>query len=80
MVTNGNARLGDPQTKKRVPLFHPRQHNWETHFAWSEDGMYIIGLTATGRATIEALQMNNDLITHLRRLWLNLRLHPRENP
>ncbi len=38
--------------------------------------MQIIGLTTIGRATVEALKMNNDLITNLRSLWVILKLHP----
>jgi hypothetical protein len=66
----------DPQTNRRVRLFHPRQQRWAAHFAWSETGTRIIRLTATGRATVEALHMNNNLITSLRQLWIMLRLHP----
>ena len=68
----------DPQTGRRVRIFHPRRQQWIGHFAWSADGVHIIGLTATGRATIEALQMNHDLIAHLRQLWILLRMHPWE--
>src|SRR5262245_6798067 len=68
----------DPYTGRRTRLFHPRQQRWRAHFAWSPDGMRLIGRTATGRTTIEALRMNNDLIMHLRQLWVILRLHPRE--
>jgi HNH endonuclease len=70
----------DPLTRRHVRLFHPRQQRWTTHFTWSEDGARLMGLTATGRATIEALQMNNDLIMELRRLWVVLHLHLREKP
>lgn len=66
----------DPQTKRLVKLFHPRKQKWPEHFEWSADGTQIIGLTATGRATVEALKMNNDLITNLRSLWVILGLHP----
>jgi HNH endonuclease len=58
-------------------IFHPRQHQWARNFAFSADGVHLIGLTASGCATIEALQMNNHLIAHLRQLWIALRLHPR---
>ena len=71
------AHARDPQTGRRVRLFHPRQQRWTVHFVWSEDSTRIIGRTATGRATVETLRMNNDLITELRRLWVVLRLHPR---
>ncbi len=37
--------------------------------------MQLIGLTARGRATVEALRMNNGLITNLRSLWATLNLH-----
>lgn len=66
----------DPVTGRTAKLFHPRRQKWPEHFQWSGDGEYILGLTATGRATIEALQMNNDLIVNLRSLWVLLGLHP----
>ena len=45
----------DPITGQLVMLYRPRQQNWGEHFAWSDDYLEILGLTATGRATIEAL-------------------------
>lgn len=72
------TKAHDPQTGRLVKLFHPRRQRWSTHFAWSADGTHLIGLTASGRATIEALRMNNNLITNLRSLWTILRLHPFE--
>jgi hypothetical protein len=46
----------DPETGLNVPIFHPRLNAWHEHFAWDE--YQIIGLTATGRATIAALDFN----------------------
>jgi hypothetical protein len=66
----------DPETGKRVRLFHPRRQKREAHFERSKDRLYIVGLTASGRATVEILRMNNDLIVNLRRLWVILGLHP----
>ena len=66
----------DPQTRRLVRLFNPRQQRWETHFEWTSDGTRIAGQTGTGRAAVEALQMNNELIVELRSLWLVLRCHP----
>ena len=54
----------DPETNRVVPLFHPRRQRWARHFRW--DGEYVIGLTPTGRATVEALQMNRPLILAIR--------------
>jgi hypothetical protein len=41
-----------------VQLFHPRQQAWEDHFEWS--GVYIVGKTPSGRATIDVLNMNSE--------------------
>jgi hypothetical protein len=46
----------DPETNKLVPLFHPRQDQWNKHFR-IRDGQ-IIGQTPTGRATARLLNMN----------------------
>lgn len=46
----------DPLTQQLVPLFHPRIDEWEEHFIVR--GSLIEGLTPSGRATAELLQMN----------------------
>jgi HNH endonuclease len=66
----------DALTAQRVPLFHPRQQQWREHFCWSEDGSQIIGLTATGRATVMALHMNHPIIMEARRRWARVGWHP----
>jgi len=55
----------DPKTGKEMPLFHPRRDVWGRHFRW--DGAHILGLTATGRATVAALSMNRPLALAIRR-------------
>jgi hypothetical protein len=67
----------DPVTKETVRLFHPRHDHWNDHFAWMENGAMIIGLTAIGRATIDALQMNHPDIIIVRQLWAKVGWHPR---
>ena len=64
------------QTGRRVPLFNPRRQRWERHFAWSGDGTQIIGRTATGRATVNALRMNRPAMCNLRRAWYAIGVHP----
>ena len=49
----------DPVTNRKVKLFNPRSQKWTRHFAWADSGVYISGLTASGRATVLALQLNN---------------------
>jgi HNH endonuclease len=66
----------DPQTEQDIALFNPRTEQWSTHFHWAEDGIIIVGLTATGRATIQRLRMNRDGIVASRRLWVQAGWHP----
>jgi len=47
----------DPKTGRAVPLFNPREQNWSSHFAMR--GASIVGLTPTGRATVDVLAMNS---------------------
>jgi hypothetical protein len=60
----------DPETLVVVPLFNPRTQNWFEHFEWSEDGMQIIGRTAIGRATVEALKLNHPWWMECRTEWV----------
>jgi HNH endonuclease len=66
----------DPTTGQQVRLFHPRQQHWQEHFCWSEHGSHIIGLTAVGRATVVALNMNHPLIVEARGRWVQVGWHP----
>lgn len=66
----------DPRTGKRTKLFNPRQQIWREHFKWSDDGIKIIGLTACGRTTVAALQLNNPFIVPARRRWVDAGWHP----
>jgi hypothetical protein len=54
----------DPQTGDAVPLFHPRRQAWGRHFQW--DGVRVVGLTPTGRATVAALSINRPLALAIR--------------
>lgn len=53
-----NLAAVDPQTNHIVPVFNPRVHVWEDHFAL--DGARIVGLTAIGRAAVHLLNMNEQ--------------------
>jgi hypothetical protein len=66
----------DPESQTVVPIFNPRQQRWEEHFAWAEDGTVVQGLTAIGRATVAALQMNHPDIVAARQLWVSVGWHP----
>ncbi len=66
----------DPQTGQTIPLFHPRQHIWSDYFVWSSDHVSILGLNACGRATVEALKLNNTLALTVRQNWVRAGWHP----
>ncbi len=66
----------DPLTGREVPLFDPRTQEWNRHFRWSEDGLLIIGLTATGRASERALHLNRRELVNLRYLLSTIGEHP----
>ncbi len=46
----------DPTDNAITPLFNPRLHIWEAHFA--SEGAQIVGRTPTGRATVSLLRLN----------------------
>jgi len=66
----------DPFDGKTVPLYNPRREQWQLHFVFEESGALIIGLTATGRATVEALRLNRSGLMNLRKALWQLGKHP----
>jgi hypothetical protein len=66
----------DPDSSESVPLFNPRNQKWDAHFAWSNDYTLIIGLTTSGRSTIQALRLNRPGVVNLRRVLLTVGEHP----
>jgi hypothetical protein len=69
-------RALDPVTGFESVLFHPFQQRWSEHFMWDESKAQIIGLTPCGRATVEALQVNNQVIVRARKRWVAAGWHP----
>jgi hypothetical protein len=66
----------DPVNGATVGLFNPRTQVWSEHFCWSPDGTQAIGLTPVGRATVAALQLNNEVAVEVRRNWVLAGWHP----
>lgn len=60
----------DPVSSKDAALFHPQRDRWAEHFAWTDGGTAISGLTPTGRATVGALRMNRPALVRVRRMWV----------
>ena len=59
-----------------VSLFNPRTMQWNEHFIWDEYLTGMLGKTAIGRATIEALKLNRRPIKNLRRALIAIGEHP----
>ncbi len=66
----------DPVNQKLVSLFHPRKDNWADHFSWSDDFLFIEGLSPIGRATIDTLDLNRESLVNLRAILFAFGEHP----
>ena len=60
----------DPVSGESAPLFNPRTQRWTEYFSWSASGERILGRTPIGRATVEALRLNNEFILVARQFWV----------
>lgn len=63
----------DPISQIQASLYHPRQQVWDEHFTWSVDSLKMIGFTAIGRATVNALKLNREGVMNLRQLLIMAR-------
>jgi len=67
----------DPAAENAVRLFDPRRDEWSHHFCWGGDKMAtVVGLTATGRATVSALKLNRSPLEEIRKTLFDQGLHP----
>ena len=66
----------DPQSQVEVALYNPREASWAEHFCWSADRLHVVGIIPTGRATVQALDMNRSRVTRLRLQDLAIDRHP----
>jgi hypothetical protein len=66
----------DPVSGQLVPLYHPCRDRWDMHFVWSDDFTLMIGITPTGRATVDTLYLNRDGVVRWRRLLYVIGQHP----
>lgn len=74
----GRVTAVDSLTQRTVRLFHPVQQQWEQHFQWQDGGLYVVGLTPMGRATVTALQLNRPQLVESRHYWIRAGWHPPE--
>lgn len=58
----------DRVTGQVYRLFNPRSDSWQEHFEWQ--GAVLVGRTAVGRGTVQALRINRHLRVRMRTLLL----------
>lgn len=66
----------DPLDGKEVRLFHPRKQEWTNHFIWDNNLTRVVGITAVGRATIDALKLNRKRLVTRREAFILMGFHP----
>ena len=76
LAKGGRVAATDALTNQLTPLYHPRKQAWQKHFGWEDEGLYIVGRTASGRATVEALTLNREVLVQARQFWTEVGWHP----
>ena len=66
----------DDISQQDSKLFHPRRDRWEEHFTVELESRKIVGLTETGRATVQRLRMNQSFSLVARAHWMRFGLFP----
>jgi len=75
---HARTQVLDVRTGHVVPLFNPRMDSWHDHFRWSPTYTRVVGRTAIGRVTIQALRLNRPSLVRARKIWVRYGLHPPE--
>ena len=76
LFKSNKTEFFDAATDKTVRLFNPRADLWSEHFAWTSDFTRMVGLTAVGRVTIEALKTNRESLINQRKALFKYGEHP----
>jgi len=66
----------DDAASRTTELFHPRTDKWLDHFEVDMQTAEVVGITATGRATVNRLQLNRTHQVSARHRWIKLALFP----
>ena len=63
-------------TGSMANLYNPRIDIWSEHFEWHNNFTEIVGISPTGRATVQRLHLNREGLVNLRRVLFEAGLHP----
>ena len=69
-------QLGLHENTEDIPLFNPRQNEWNEHFRINSKTLEIEGLTEIGVGTINRLKMNHIRQIIARNLWNQSEIFP----
>ena len=72
----GRVEFSDPESGDIVALFNPRRDYWDDHFEWI--GFELVARSPVGRATCEALNLNQERRILIRRAEAFFGLFPPE--
>jgi hypothetical protein len=64
----------DPESEQIVPLYHPRNDQWHDHFRYA--GPLLLGLTPSGRATVDVLGINHPVRVAVRHALITEGMFP----
>ena len=78
LAKSDRTQAEDAVSGSVVAFFHPRYDVWQEHFLWANNFTRLVGRTAKGRVTIEALQMNREGLVNQRRALCRYGEHPPE--
>lgn len=67
-------RIQAAPTARAAEIEYPSEH-----FTWSSNSTQMLGLTPTGRATIDRLQLKREGAVNLRGVLHSIALHPPHN-
>lgn len=70
------VEVPDPESGWLARLFNPRSDLWDEHIRLDVKSGTVVGLTSTGRATVEQLHMNRPVQLSARIAWMRLGLYP----
>ena len=76
LIKQNRISAADSETDEQVPLFHPNHQIWGEHFNWEANGLIMVGLTRTGRATVDLLRLNRPVLLRARERWIKVGWHP----
>ncbi|NUQ62921.1 MAG: HNH endonuclease [Pirellulales bacterium] len=78
LCKSDRVEVPDPESGKLVPLFNPRVDGWGDHFRWED--YRVVPLTAIGRATAAALDLNHPRRIRIRQAEETFDLFPPDDP